>query len=125
MFYCCGWELAQEMRRRLAAAHGVWSFWALSPGAHPPHLTRTHCVAGLLRHPEGPGRVLALPDLRPGRRPAVRAVSQEGWRYEGHAGQHQVGPRQLCPLDPRGTGSAVGLMRRPAAVPPHRHGDAL
>lgn len=64
------------------------------------------CVSppGLLRHSEGPKGQLALPDLRPRHPPEMPVVSQEGRRHEADPEWNQVGPRQLCLVDPRGEG---------------------
>lgn len=57
---------------------------------------------GLLRHSEGPEGQLALPDLRPRHPTKMPVVSQEGRRHEADPEWNQVGPRQLCLVDPRG-----------------------
>lgn len=58
------------------------------------------CLTGLLRHPESPRGELALSDLRTGSSAKMSAVSQEGWGPEAHPQWNQVGPRQLCLMDP-------------------------
>ena len=57
---------------------------------------------GLLRDHNHPQRLLALPHLHPRHQTSLRALPQQGRRHEEHQDRHQVGPRQLRPLDPRG-----------------------
>lgn len=55
---------------------------------------------GLLRNPQGPRGQLAVPDVRPGGSAKVLAVSQERRSYEADPQWDQVGPCQLCSVDP-------------------------
>lgn len=59
-------------------------------------------LTGLLWHPESATGELALSDLRAGSSAKMSAVSQEGWGPEAHPQWNQVGPRQLCLMDPWG-----------------------
>ena len=65
-------------------------------------VTESFLSPGLLRHHHHPQRLLALPDLHPRHQASLRALPQQGRRHEEHQDRHQVGPRQLRPLDPRG-----------------------
>lgn len=56
--------------------------------------------AGLLRNPQGPRGQLAVPDVCPGGSAKVFAVSQERRSHEAHTQRDQVGPCQLCSVDP-------------------------
>lgn len=57
-------------------------------------LTRPPRVcAGVLRHPEGPHRELAVPDLRPRRSAKVSAVPEERGSAEAHPERDKMGPR--------------------------------
>lgn len=56
--------------------------------------------AGLLRHPEGTPGELAVSDLRSGRPAQMSALPQERGGPEAHPQWNQVGPRQLCLMDP-------------------------
>lgn len=57
-------------------------------------LTHLPCVcAGVLRHPEGPHRELAVPDLRPRGSAKVSTVPEERGSAEAHPERDEMGPR--------------------------------
>lgn len=49
--------------------------------------------AGVLRHPEGPHRELAVPDLRPWGSAQVSTVPEERGSAEAHQERDKMGPR--------------------------------
>lgn len=49
--------------------------------------------AGVLWHPEGPHRELAMPDLRPRRPAKVSTVPEERGSAEAHPERDEMGPR--------------------------------
>lgn len=55
------------------------------------HLPRV--CAGMLRHPEGPHRELAVPDLRPRGSAKVSTVPKERGSAEAHPERDEMGPR--------------------------------
>lgn len=55
---------------------------------------------GLLWNPQGPGGQLAVPDVCPGGSAKMFAVSQERRSDEAYPQWHQMGPCQLCFVDP-------------------------
>ena len=59
-------------------------------------------AVGLLWNNESPRGELALPYLCPGHPPEMPALPEEGWCHEADSQRHQVGPCELCALDPRG-----------------------
>lgn len=66
------------------------------------------CLTGLLWNPQGPRGQLAVPDVCSGGAAQVLAVPQERRSHEAHPQRDQVGPRQLCSVDPRGTCGLTG-----------------
>lgn len=82
------WDAAAV--RKVGMAEEVWE------DAHPGLLGLTlvpRVSTGVLWHPEGPHRELAVPDLRPRCSAQVSAVPQEGRGAEAHPERDKMGPR--------------------------------
>lgn len=59
-------------------------------------------IAGMLWHPQGTPGELAVPDLRSGCPAQMSALPQKRWSPQAHPQWNQMGPRQLCLMDPWG-----------------------
>jgi len=81
-------KLAAE-KKGVSGGGGAGGCSARTAGTNHPPSRHT----GVLRHPEGPHRELAVPDLRPRRPAQVSAVPQERGSAEAHPERDEMGPR--------------------------------